>query len=1572
MIPALFGARSRESLQKVREDEEYRAACSKLAAAGYRFSPASSLGKSPSQRSVATPVRAPSQKSAASLENVPEEPISPSSHKPSYFGRRKPKSSTTYIAMRENIGPVCISLKSMESEKDTMLAYVRTKYGFNMHTFIEEKIEEYPAAVAALREYLRLPYVLCGLREDKVLGAPHGTAQEMDVIDAMGVEIVNSAHAVKKRDLDNALLELDALRMRKLDHVVIDIILAQRDATASLLHSSDGPSGFKVPLTLGVKADELVKPMDDSRTFRDLGLIFQKMKSGPPRSSSNVEIKVFIIPFGRKMQHTLILSTLKTQAAVIDKSKVTQAIYETFEVEKSNLKRLKVLETHYNEPVWKNWQEADFASPGFARSGCPTVRRITEQSEKLLQELGSPSVSVERFCTVFIDKARESGDFYLAYRDYIDQYDYAHQCLPRFPSFQAFMENLRQDPTTSFDTLRALPVQRLPRYVMALHTIMLNTPTSDPTFPLAMEAHRAMDEATRRIDERRRQYEDFKLLTEVDQRLNLGGAISSAQVKYKCELHVEEINDKKIRLHKRIFLLFSNLLVVLERKEQQTNNLARKGPREKTSERPPFIIEAMHPVANITAVDQHDKGIYLANKFKLICLTNGPHQRRVASYEAESKEAKEFFLRALRDIEVRAKLEANKLKNEPYADRFDDLDVYYNIMNASELNKKLLGSVGVAVLGDHQLFADILSRSKDSYYAMGFLETKDMDARLTFAVHEKAQNAHGDPLNPQNVPTWNDPASVQQKLLSQASKIASFLSHEGPDADRFKTIMEPALRDICEIYYKVRRPSLMHSRSFSSTSSLLSWASRSSVSSMASVTSITSEKNANLTRRPSTVMRRITNAMRRPGPDASGDIPYRSGTPEPGGTYSGRSPERRSRIPVIPGATRPFGPERTSPQKNVPPLPRGNFQRLFLRGKSVAPVPNEKLIPIRVLEVLLSSVEDRGLTCKTLYRGGDSHDINKIVEDLVLKKPRADALSRVIDKIPPERLAQITKGYIATANNGNLLWPKETLAEIRGSARMQHRSHIDEDFIEAIKFPIRNLPLTNQRALAMVFLHWQGISRQAHTQLDARKLAGVLAQSVMREETTWAIAAMECIIANADKLFDQIEGHGPVRPMTPRRSESMVFDDPVHSTTQPDSLQQSNHESDAAQPQHVELPTTVIDQEADQTLAVIDPGPVGHLFETSAPSSELQVHSTDANAENVHAIVPEEHLHHDQSGSVSLKFEQEGGEIVESVASREDTDNNISPEISTEIVPEQPEQQIPEPYIEQPASRDVDDLTAAHEEQDRVHPSETEPEPDGDEIPADKVVLSPTVHATEERPSSLSGSLVDLKGSTDLLKQLNETTDSSSTLVGRRCASLPEEDFAELANKSLRLAKTTLESKKSVLEKELSDLGEIPAPVTTEVHEGTGENLDTEQLLVHLPELSAVVDVDRLRPDSIADEFKLEMAAFVKGGSSMTIASQSDEDTLTEQSTNPDHLLKPNDSVKGIVSSRSAPYLSLNPLPLKATGSPMIAALIEENKKLQQENLKCIREVSRLEQQKSALRIGPQSTAEDIALPAES
>ncbi|KND03039.1 uncharacterized protein SPPG_02108 [Spizellomyces punctatus DAOM BR117] len=1556
MIPALFGARSRESLQKVREDEEYRTACSKLVAAGYRFSPASSLGKSPSQRSVATPVRAPSQKSAASLENVPEEPVSPSSHKPSYFGRRKPKSSTTYIAMREKIGPVCISLKSLESEKDTMLAYVRTKYGFNVHTFIEEKIEEYPAAVAALREYLRLPYVLCGLREDKVLAAPHGTAQEMDLIDAMGVEIVNSAHAVKKRDLDNALLELDALRMRKLDHVVIDIILAQRDATASLLNSYDGQNGFKVPLTLGVKADELVKPMDDSRTFRDLGLIFQKMKSGPPRSSSNVEIK--------------------TQAAVIDKSKVTQAIYEIFEVEKSNLKRLKVLETHYNEPVWKNWQEADFASPSFARSGCPTVRRIIEQSEKLLQELGSPSVSVERFCTVFIDKARESGDFYLAYRDYIDQFDYAHQCLPKSPIFHAFMEKLRQDPTTSFDTLRALPVQRLPRYVMALHTIMLNTLTSDPTFPLAMEAHRAMDEATRRIDERRRQYEDFKLLTEVDHKLNLGGAISSAQVKYKCELHVEEINDKKIRLHKRIFLLFSNLLLVLERKEQQTNNLARKGAREKTSERPPYIIEAMHPVASITAVDQHDK------EFKLICLTNGPHQRRVASYEAESKEAKEFFLRALRDIEVRAKLEANKLKNEPYADRFDDLDVYYNIMNASELNKKLLGSVGVVVLGDHQLFADILSRSKDSYYAMGFLETKDMEARLTFAVHEKALNAHGDPLNPQNVPTWNDPASVQQKLLSQASKIASFLSHEGPDPDRFKTIMEPALRDVCEIYYKVRRPSLMHSRSFSSTSSLLSWASRSSVSSMASVTSITSEKNANLTRRPSTVMRRITNAMRRPGPDASGDIPYRAGTPEPGGTYSGRSPERRSRIPVIPGAARPFGPDRTSPQKNVPPLPRGNFQRLFLRGKSVAPSPNEKLVPIRVLEVLLNSVEERGLNCKTLYRGGDTHDINKIVEDLVLKKPRAEALSRHIEKIPPERLAQITKGYIATANNGNLLWPKETLAEIRGSARMQHRSHIDEDFIEAIKFPIRNLPLTNQRALAMVFLHWQGISRQAHTQLDARKLAGVLAQTVMREETGWAIAATECIIANADKLFDNIEGHVPVRPITPRRSESMVFDKPEHSTTQPDSLQPSDHESDVAQPQHIELPTNVTDQEADQAVAVSAPGSVSHLFETSTPSSDLQVQSTEANFENVHPIVPEQHMHHDQSerSESQAPIEQEDGEIVESVAPREDSDHNISPEISAEIVPQQPEHSIPELNMGQPVPKDVDDLTAAHEEQDRVHPSETEPEHDENEIPADKVMLSPAAQATEETPSS-PASLVDLKGSTGLLKQLNETTDSSSTLVVRRCASLQEGDFAEslylsrieLANKSLRLAKTTLESKKSVLEKELSDLGEIPALVTAEVHEGAGENLDTEQLLVHLPELSAVVDVERLRPDSIADEFKLEMAAFVKGGSSMTIASQkSDEDSHTEQSTNTDHLLKPNDSVKGIVSSRSAPYLSLNPLPLKATGSPMIAALIEENKKLQQENLKCIREVSRLEQQKSALRIGLQSNAEDIALPAES
>lgn len=144
-------------------------------------------------------------------------------------------------------------------------------------------------------------------------------------------------------------------------------------------------------------------------------------------------------------------------------------INEFIEKERRFFKNIQVLDTHYNQPILKSWQDIHIPSFHFAKSIAVPVTELIKISGDLLKDLENDN-SLLNVCQIFI---KYSQVMEIPFQTYITDITYSNGFLVNNPQLKGFTEKTRNEietgdsPTTSsfaFSDLRELPARQLIAY----------------------------------------------------------------------------------------------------------------------------------------------------------------------------------------------------------------------------------------------------------------------------------------------------------------------------------------------------------------------------------------------------------------------------------------------------------------------------------------------------------------------------------------------------------------------------------------------------------------------------------------------------------------------------------------------------------------------------------------------------------------------------------------------------------------------------------------------------------------------------------------------------------------------------------------------------------------------------------------------------------------------------------------------------------------------------------------------------------------------------------------------------
>jgi len=145
----------------------------------------------------------------------------------------------------------------------------------------------------------------------------------------------------------------------------------------------------------------------------------------------------------------------------------------------------------------------------------------------------------------------------------MNKYDYAIEFLPKLEKRQAFVsfcaETRSQVRGQTLQSLLILPIQRLPRYRLCLTEIIKNTENNHPDLKDLKEAARLVDETTKEMNEKMKEYEARQTVSMIETRFSSSVALVKPHRKFIKEGVVIKI-EKTGKEKECTFFLFNDIL----------------------------------------------------------------------------------------------------------------------------------------------------------------------------------------------------------------------------------------------------------------------------------------------------------------------------------------------------------------------------------------------------------------------------------------------------------------------------------------------------------------------------------------------------------------------------------------------------------------------------------------------------------------------------------------------------------------------------------------------------------------------------------------------------------------------------------------------------------------------------------------------------------------------------------------------------------------------------------------------------------------------------------------------------
>ncbi|KAI8921468.1 hypothetical protein BC831DRAFT_437765 [Entophlyctis helioformis] len=589
------------------------------------------------------------------------------------------------------IGPGCISLYG---SGNSWTGYIRTRFEFKV-------------------EQAELPYLNASARNVTILAVQvllRSYFMSINIMKAIISEGIISTscrspntepvlppkHALEA--LDDALCNTEEL----VEKIVEDVsILAINDKLAAALSDLDSRQRqFPGHLVIDIVAQMGLSDADEERNLWNLmrplfGIPALDFLNGSPYQSRVFQDLNLVskAPLERRTE-SIVLKPGKR-----DDTKRAQLLNELVVTERNFINSITMLENFFNKPARENPGQWGLTSTHLASKTFPSVTKIIEIHTALLEDLVANQQSLSQIALAIKPHLNNLVEPYI-------QYVKTHKVIGTFK--QEGDRTTRRVETAereaekfqitgggvSLNSLQIAPIQRIPRIANVFAGLVAATSLDDPDYQTLYDAAIYVDYIVRRIDEAGAEEDSRKFLFQLDQNLQTGGKLAGAGVRYIAEVRVQELNRQmQTEKDSQTLILFNNGIVVM--RHQSRKSMLGKlmfRPEDKNS----WI-----DIAHLEAIPMREQDFYLFTN------SDRPNESQMFGFRAESSEERDEFLRMLRHTLVCRHHGVGLPKapavgdNAPasvanlYAERYGDMDIYYNVTDHSKISAR--GSNRVAM-----------------------------------------------------------------------------------------------------------------------------------------------------------------------------------------------------------------------------------------------------------------------------------------------------------------------------------------------------------------------------------------------------------------------------------------------------------------------------------------------------------------------------------------------------------------------------------------------------------------------------------------------------------------------------------------------------------------------------------------------------------------------------------------------------------------------------------------------------------------------------------------------------------
>ncbi|KAJ1332498.1 hypothetical protein BSLG_008800 [Batrachochytrium salamandrivorans] len=635
--------------------------------------------------------------------------------------------------LHEKIGRGCVQL----SRSDKIWhSNVYTRFAFLPVSIDENDVDQSASttdSLHAIMEKVLVDYFTSSLLSkviSKEFGVPN-SAIDVSIesqVETLALDIASKM--VRGADISPAPNHIiRALNMSKsqsilpLDHIIVDVVLGP-----GFLTSQENQNNWAlVKPIFGIPAQNYLKsPLSKSNVFRDLDLISLAKTPAP-------------VSIEKKYEH--------------DEPRRQRIMHDIITKERGYLQKLKAYEkTVWYQEVYDKAMESPvscgFLSSYLAKSRFPSVTELIRTHTKILSELEKfPAITVLDLINVYSTNLKSFQQPYIAYcKAHYATLQAKKSDTPECKEFinkAASKINCNLTRGITVDTLQIAPIQFLPHLLMNLNELVKFTSSDSSDCSQLQMLYMNANSLVQLIDNAGDEEEARHFLFKLDSALSSSGQAVSAGASYICDVHAFLRKPGLTSKEAVSLVLFSNYLLVLERKPVTAPYTTDRsfGIKSSPSKMDLFQEKASEIVRHtyrfiekvdidcLNFVGISDREFHIVEDVKNSTVSQSV--RKVSMFETEVSDTKEFFLRRLRHAQICRKYDrkhtvgyilAPHRTAHLFAERYSNIEIYYNLVETSQIDSNTRRDA-LCIISDGKTDLDgVLKKNACLYNSAGVIQ----------------------------------------------------------------------------------------------------------------------------------------------------------------------------------------------------------------------------------------------------------------------------------------------------------------------------------------------------------------------------------------------------------------------------------------------------------------------------------------------------------------------------------------------------------------------------------------------------------------------------------------------------------------------------------------------------------------------------------------------------------------------------------------------------------------------------------------------------------------------------------